>query len=282
MTTPAGRVDLLSAGSPYGRRIGVVVEEAGADRVRVALPHLEGNANRNGTLHGGVIASLVDVAGALAAQASPTIDLAIQFVAAAIREPVVAEARVERRGREIVFVRVEVRKTDGRLVASGLLAAYSGSGRRHDDVAPGDAGRRDLEAALAQSSRSARSPFSAGLGIRVTRLPDGGAIALQPWSPDLADDAGGVHEGVLATLVDCAGGAAAWHVDGFDARGRAATIAMHLCFTGRVAEEDVVAVARPAWRSGDIYSIPVALAGRRSGRAAGTGTVTYRIARPAR
>jgi len=40
-----------------------------------------------------------------------------------------------------------------------------------------------------------------------------------PTRPELADAGGGIHEGALAAMVDAAGGAATWSVDGFDPRG---------------------------------------------------------------
>lgn len=278
------------------------VAEESPERIRLRLAHRDDNANRNGTLHGGVIASFVHMAGALAlgAKAGGAVDLSVHFVAAAVRKTVDATAAVSRRGREIAFGEIDVLAESGELVARALLAARSsvprggrgrsadGAGGAHADAPsagrldPGDAARIDAAlAARLESLRFSGSPFSARLQIGSARLADGGVVALLPWQEAIADADGHVHEGAIATLVDAAGGGAAWAVEGFDTRGRAATIAMHLTFAAPSAGEDVVAIARPAWRSGEIFSIPVDLYGRQSRRALATGSVVYRIVRPA-
>jgi acyl-coenzyme A thioesterase PaaI-like protein len=101
-----------------------------------------------------------------------------------------------------------------------------------------------------------------------------------PARADLADVDGTMHEGALAALVDCAGGAAAWSVDGYDPRGRAATIGMHLCYDRTPRDEDVVVEARTSWRAAGIFLNTVTLTARTSGRPVATGSVTYRIVRP--
>jgi acyl-coenzyme A thioesterase PaaI-like protein len=108
----------------------------------------------------------------------------------------------------------------------------------------------------------------------------GQAVMVLPARADLVDADGTMHEGALAALVDCAGGAAAWSVDGYDPRGRAATIGMHLCYDRTPRDEDVVVEAVTSWRAAGIFLNTVTLTARTSGRSVATGSVTYRIARP--
>src|SRR5438132_3255520 len=91
----------------------VHVEQVSHERVVLHLPFQEDNANQGGVLHGGATASLIHMAGTVAAwtgldlQAEPsvnTVDLSIQYLAAALREEVVAEAMVLSRGRDILFL----------------------------------------------------------------------------------------------------------------------------------------------------------------------------------
>src|SRR5215831_15135621 len=105
-------------------------------RVRVAqvrhewavlrLPFQEDNANQGGVLHGGATASLIHMAGTLAAwtgvdlRAEPlvnTVDLSIQYLAAAMREEITAEAMVLHRGRDIFFLEVTVRGAAQQLIS---------------------------------------------------------------------------------------------------------------------------------------------------------------------
>jgi uncharacterized protein (TIGR00369 family) len=279
---------------PYGEAIGVALDRAESGGVRLRLDHRGDNANRNGTLHGGVIASLAHFAGtaaasSIAADAPPAriavADLSMQFLAAAVGTGVLADARVVRRGREFVFAQVGITSAGGQPIALALLAARlcgpstPGSHPRGRAAEPG--GIDAAAIARLAAARFSGSPFSARLRIASARYSGGGhVVAVLPWQGLLADADGCVHEGAMATLVDAAGGAAAWAVEGWDARGRAATIAMHLTFGTSTRDEDVVALARPAWRTGEVFSIPVDLLSRTSGEPLATASVTYRIVRP--
>lgn len=289
MPTGLRRLADAFAGAPYCRTIGVEVARLVPDRARLRLSHRDDNGNRNGTLHGGVIASLIEMAGALAAATGAadrpardarTLDLAVHYLAPALRDPLTADATVVRRGREIVFVTVDVASDTGAPIARGLAACRIG-GRAHRAAGATAAGAcPEIPDKALASARSSGSPFTRRLAVRVARLGAGHAVALLPHQPALAARDGGVHEGALAALADCAGGASAWSVGGFDARGRAATIGMHLTYDVQTRGEDVVAVASTPWCAEDILLNAVTLWGRDSGRALATGSVTYRIVRP--
>src|SRR6185295_2798568 len=112
--------------SPYARFVGVELDAIEPGRVRLRLPHREDTMNRAGSLHGGVTASLLDVAGVAAAHSVAghgidagvsTIDLAVHYLASAGREAVVMDGIVTRRGREIVFVEATVATSSGTPIA---------------------------------------------------------------------------------------------------------------------------------------------------------------------
>lgn len=92
----------------------------------------EQNWNRNQTLHGGVIATLVDEAGTLAIMAADrenragvTTDLNVSyFVAAPAGSTVRAEGRVLKIGKTLAFVEVDVRSAEGTLLAQGRMTKY--------------------------------------------------------------------------------------------------------------------------------------------------------------
>lgn len=293
--------------TPFLDTIGARITLAGAGRALLELPYRDGNANRNGSLHGGVVAALIDVAAAAAADAAPaaarssgasTIDFNVHFVAPAVREAVVAEATVTRRGRDISFVEVAV-VTGARTIARGMVARRSGAasaGSRHlagaEQTVAADAhaaGRPPSPASplvalddAAFVRRNVGSPFTMRLGVASALLAPGHAVALLPHADAILDDEGAVHEGAIATLVDCAGGAASWSVDGFDPSGRAATIGMHLCFDTGTRDESIAAEATTSWHQDGVYVSSITVAGRSSGRVLASGSVTYRIVRPTR
>ena len=97
----------------------------GSARLSVALePHM---TNSFGTAHGGVIMTLLDVALCTAARTLHpdstgvvTIDLSASFIGAGTGPKLLAEARVLKNGRSIIFVEGEARNEDGSLVAKAI------------------------------------------------------------------------------------------------------------------------------------------------------------------
>jgi uncharacterized protein (TIGR00369 family) len=274
-------------GSPYGRFVGVALDAVEPGRVRLRLPPRDDNGNRNGSLHGGVTASLLDVAGTLAARsvapeatAAATIDLAVHYLAPA-REGVVIEGTVTRPGREIVFVAATVTADGGTPIARSVaVVRLERPGAATSALAPPpSAPPCPIGAGTPLAPRRSGSQFTRRLGVMTATIAPGHAVLVLPARAELADADGAVHEGALAALVDCAGGAAAWSIDGFDPSGQAATIGMHLCYDRTPAGEDVVVEARTSWRAAGIFLNTVALTGRTSGRPIAAGSVTYRIVR---
>lgn len=274
-------------GSPYGRFVGVTLDAVEPGRVRLRLPAGDDTGNRNGSLHGGVTASLLDLAGTLAARsiapdatAAVTIDLAVHYLAPA-REGVLVEGTVTRSGREIVFVATSVTAEGGTPIARGVaVVRLERPGTATSAFAPPpSAPPCPIDGATPLEPRRSGSKFTRRLGVMTATIAPGRAVLVLPARADLADADGTVHEGALAALVDCAGGAAAWSIDGFDPSGHAATIGMHLCYDRTPTGEDVVVEARTSWRAAGIFLNTVALTGRTSGRPIAAGSVTYRIVR---
>lgn len=124
------------AGSPYARKLAVACEAVAPDRVRMRLPWTPGHVTIGDVVHGGAIASLVDVAATGACWATPdlapgtrgtTIGFSISYLAAGRAQDLVAEARVVQRGRSIVVAEVDVHGADGTHVARALVT-YKRSG----------------------------------------------------------------------------------------------------------------------------------------------------------
>jgi uncharacterized protein (TIGR00369 family) len=121
----------LMAG-PFWRLLGmeVVREPDGADAVRLRVE--EEHFQIMGRVHGGVLASLVDSAIALAVHApmppdsaAATVDLHVQYLRA-VTEPcvLVARARVLARGRTVALAQAEVTGSDGSVVYAVGSATY--------------------------------------------------------------------------------------------------------------------------------------------------------------
>jgi len=107
------------------------VVEAGGGRAILECDVVEAVRNRLGTLHGGVIATLVDDAGTEAISSADvegrtgvTTDLCVSYFAAARAGTVTACAHVLKTGRTMAFVSVDVLDASGRLLAQGRMTKF--------------------------------------------------------------------------------------------------------------------------------------------------------------
>ncbi len=117
-------------GSPFGTLVGVEPEAIERDRVRLRLRFRPEVTTVGDVVHGGAIASLVDVAATAAvwsgadlerSQRGTTVGFALNFLAAGRGQDLVATAAVIQRGRSICVCEVDVRGTDGNPVARALV-----------------------------------------------------------------------------------------------------------------------------------------------------------------
>ena len=108
---------------PFASFCGVEPLESSEERTRLRLVLRREHGNNFGIVHGGMTCTLLDIAmGSAARRASAlpvmTLDLQTSFIAPG-RGVLVAEGRVVRAGRSIVFCEGEVRTEEGELVAKG-------------------------------------------------------------------------------------------------------------------------------------------------------------------
>ncbi|MDT0496168.1 PaaI family thioesterase [Algiphilus sp. W345] len=116
----------------FQKLLGIEVLEAAGDRAVVRLPHRAELCGGGNALHGGVISSLIDLTGALSAwcghdpargMKASTVTLTVNYIGAALGEPIRAIGNVRRRGKELIFCDVEVFEDTAaaRLVATGTM-----------------------------------------------------------------------------------------------------------------------------------------------------------------
>jgi uncharacterized protein (TIGR00369 family) len=115
-------------GSPFQELLGLKLDtfDVAAQTVTIRLgfgPQVE---RASGTLqyHGGVIASLIDIAGdfaliAVLGHGVPTINLRVDYLRPATNTDLLAAARVRKAGRSVGVVDVDVTDLGGRLIAVG-------------------------------------------------------------------------------------------------------------------------------------------------------------------
>jgi uncharacterized protein (TIGR00369 family) len=112
---------------PFVAHLKILTEELGQGTARLSVPVEPHLTNSLGTVHGGVIMSLLDVALCTAARTLHpdsigviTIDLSTSFIGGGSGAKLIAEARVLKDGRSMIFVEAEAKNEDGSLVAKAI------------------------------------------------------------------------------------------------------------------------------------------------------------------
>jgi len=116
--------------TPYLSSLDLVFERYEADDVALRLPFRPELTNDGTSYHGGVIATVMDTAGAAAAWSNhdfskgsraSTVAMSLQYVGACRRSDLLCRARAVRRGRELTFSEMTATDADGAVVAHGVL-----------------------------------------------------------------------------------------------------------------------------------------------------------------
>jgi uncharacterized protein (TIGR00369 family) len=125
-------IEKILTGSALARYLGIAVASVEKDRVVLSLPFRPENVTVEDIVHGGAIATLIDVAGAAAsasgleegeATGGATASMTISYLAAARGADLTAEALVIQRSRAQTVSDVYVRDGEGRLVAKGMVTS---------------------------------------------------------------------------------------------------------------------------------------------------------------
>ncbi|HLH61649.1 MAG TPA: PaaI family thioesterase [Ktedonobacteraceae bacterium] len=121
--------------SPYVGHLGMQLTSLEPGRAIVSLPFADSLVTIGTVVHGGAIASLIDTAAMVGAWSDAevpaklrgtTVNLTVAYLAAAEREDLQAIASVLRRGRNLVYLDVEVKGASGKTVAKGLVTYKMG------------------------------------------------------------------------------------------------------------------------------------------------------------
>jgi uncharacterized protein (TIGR00369 family) len=274
---------------PFAEWLGVTISEVAHDRAVLVLPYRPEHMNAIGVLNGGASASLVTMAGTLAAwtgvdlDADPQlgcVDLSVQYLAPAAEEDVVAEARVLRRGRGLVFLDVALRSPAGKPICQGLLSYqtsdYAGQTPRLR------AQHVPLPAPTPLTPPAAHRLFRGyvrKLDITPLHQSPGRVRLHMPCTAMHVDERGQLHAGALASLVDIAAVTASWSLVPRREGARGSTIGMQVSYPSGAAGA-VVADAHVQQRSEELLFSTVHVTTAVSGQLAALGQVSYRLLEP--
>jgi len=273
--------------SPYTRTLGARLEsvEAGdsGTRARIVLPFREANSNPGNALHGGCAATLAAVGGQCVARAAMgndagpwhTASIQVNYLAAAIGEAVVAEARLLRQGKDMCFVETEIRTEAGKAIAhaTAMVRARHGAEPLEAERVEGDAGDTDPGP---MGPHVSKMPYMGEREMEIEHMSDSHSRIVLPYTPANADLEHGVHEGAVLALLDSTGAMASWAETG-PGPYKASTPSLQAQVLGPAPKQDLVAYGRVVQRDDAIFWADATVAGAQDGRAVARGTVIYRI-----
>ena len=116
--------------SPYVGHLAIQLIDMQPGVATLRLPFADSLITIGTTIHGGAIASLIDTAAMVAAWSDDsvpdnlrgtTVSLTVTYLAPAEHEDIKAIACVLQRGRNLVFLDVEVQSVSGKSIARGLV-----------------------------------------------------------------------------------------------------------------------------------------------------------------
>ena len=288
MSVEAARARFTSVA--FAKTLGVTIAELEPDRAALTLPFRADNMNARGVLQGGASASMITLAGTLAAWTGidfdtelnlSCVDVSIQYLAACREEDVTAEARTLRRGGALIFLDVIVRSASDTPLVHGALT-YQAS-----DYAAGHAPRLRAEPVLLPAPTPLIAPperrlfhgYVEKLGITPQHQSPGRARLSMPCTPRHVDERGHVHPGALASIVDIAAVSATWSLVERRPGIRGSTIGMQVSFPA-AATEAMVADAHVQQRSEELLFSTVHVTSAESGQLVAMGQVSYRLLEP--
>lgn len=125
-------VEHILAGSQVAKRLGVQLRVLEPERVVMVLPYDAANVTLGSTVHGGVIATLIDIVGAAGSasgadssriKSGATSSLVVNYLNAANGVDLEAEGKVIKRGRDSTVTEIAVRDPGGTLIATGTVTS---------------------------------------------------------------------------------------------------------------------------------------------------------------
>ena len=136
-------IELAENSPPFHKHLGLRVHHLGDGTSRLSLPLTDEVRGAVAPIHGGVLASLSDVACACAiggfewgAEIPVSTELHVRFYGQPKQSPLIAEARVVHQGRQLVGTECTVTDGAGRQVAraTATYMVVRGFGSRRDEV----------------------------------------------------------------------------------------------------------------------------------------------------
>jgi uncharacterized protein (TIGR00369 family) len=273
----------------FAEWLGVTISEVTQDRAVLVLPHRPEHLNARGVLQGGASASLLTMAGTLAAWTGVDldadlqlncVDLSVQYLTAAAEEDVVAEAAVLRRGRGLVVLDVALRSRAGRPICRGLLSYQTSDyAKRRPRLWAQPSLLPPLTTLTPPSGHRLFLGYVRKLDITPLHQRPGRVRLHMPCTAMHVDERGQLHPGALASIVDIAAVTASWSLVPRREGARGSTVGMQVSYPSHAAVA-VVADAYVQQRSEELLFSIVNVTTAGEGQLVAMGQVSYRLLEP--
>ena len=290
--TNAGTSTLVESAlnEPYCRFLGVRPLKVESGAVRVELPYREEISNPGRQVNGGVMSSMLGIAGRAAALSvcelpaplsASSVEINVTYLSSAVGEDMIADGQVVRRGKELTHVRCALATSADKPLASAMVILRTVPASDEPAPSPLTAERADApEGELPSIARALSGvPFMRALGIRADRFDSGRAELTMPFRDATCGAGGAFHEGALGTLIDAAGALSAWSNVRPQPGMKVSTVSIDVNFCWSPSGKDAIAYAHTVSRRKEIFynrvdvltpeNVPMAL-----------GSVIYRIVLP--
>ena len=276
-----------AAREPYCKFLGISETKVEPGLARLQLPFRDEVSNPGRQVHGGVVSSMLGIAGRVAALSqteiagtcsASTIELNVTYLSSAVGEDIVAQGRVLRRGKELSHVRSEVANSAGKPLGVAMVIFRTVPGRELPPAPLQRPGSEDGELPPFAKSLGGSNYMSAA-GIKFESIKDGIARLALPYRPEISNSDGALHEGVIGALVDSAGAMSAWSLVKPVPAMRVSTVSIDVNFCPAPAGQDVTAYAQMITRHREIFFNRVDVLAS-DGTPVAFGSVIYRIVLP--
>ena len=274
---------------PFAAFLGMKLVDIAHARAVLALPFQPAHANAAGPLNGGASASLLLMAGTVAAWTDVDldtephlsgVDMSVHYLTPASAEDVLAEAQVVQRGRDLFFLAVTLSTPAGKPICQGVMTY------RAPDYA-GQAPRLYAQPVLLPVPAPLTPPdnprvlrgYVEKLHMTLQHQSPGRVRLHMPCTAMHVDECGQIHTGALASIADLAGTAAAWSLVPRRPGARGATVGLHVSYTSATTDP-VVADAHVQQRSEELFFSTVHVTSAVTGHLVALDEVTYRLLEP--
>ncbi len=276
---------------PYHKRLGVTLKEIGKDTVKLELPFIEKNSNFGDVLHGGIAASLISITARYLVLSSldtefdkyhvSIIQQDVQYLSAAVSEPVTATGSILKQGKELTFVSIDIMKKNNIFVARGIVTLrYSKKPALEYEIYPEDINWKTFYKKPYKLSPVAEIASSQGfikdVGMNYLHMDDRVSIIKLDFKDELSIDGKNFHEGIITALSDTAGAMAAWAAISLGSH-KASTPAIQMNFFDLPDGDNIIALGRVLSKKAESFISEVSVVCENSHKLIAKSSVIYRI-----